>query len=748
MRPSVSDPLVSAVRRARDAGESHLPEAAGLLLAERIGVAVAGAVVIRGPEAVDGRLLSALSGEDVVVKAISPAIRHKSELGAVAFCARRVRQVRDTVREMVERLADVPLEGFRIEERVDYDPTFGGELLVGIRWTEEFGPVVNVGVGGVYAEHLSSALGGNAATAILSPALTRERDPIRAALASLALFPVVTGGLRGQRARIDPERLVTLAERLLAVAPGVCPEPLAEIELNPVVIDRSGRLVALDALARLGSPAGATPPPRPRDRIARMLRPASAAVVGVSRRLNPGRIILRNMLEAGFDRERLVVVKPGGGTLDGCTTVPDLASLAAPVDLLVLAVDAGRAADLLEETIRGDLAGGVILIPGGLGERQGSQAVATRLSGAILEGRRDGREGPVVNGGNCLGIRSLPGRYDTMFIPRHKLAFPRRPASPVALVSQSGAFAVARASRLAALNPRYVVSVGNQIDLTLGDYLEHLADDDELRVFALYVEGFRPGDGLRLLRTAARLTAEGRPVVLYRAGRTPEGTRATASHTASIAGDWEVTRALGETAGVVVADTLADFDDLVRLFALLDGRRPAGRGLGALSNAGFECVAAADRVGALRLTPLAAATTSRLEAIFRAARIEGIVAPGNPLDVTPILGDEAFVEAAETLLADPGVDVGVIGCVPLTSALDTVEPDSGHDEDPAHPTSVVQRLVALRSRRPEPWVAALDAGPPYDRAAALLEAGGVPTFRRIDRAVAVVGRWVEWWSGR
>ncbi len=741
------DRLADVVARARADGRHHLTESEGLGLARGLGLAVPASVEIPGVDAVDQALLDRLPGEEVVIKAIAPALRHKSERGAVVVAAREVTSVRAAARAMADRLGDLRLDGFRLEERVLYDPSVGGELLAAIRWTDEFGPVAYLGLGGIYVEHLSSAFATDRATALLSPDLPATGPRIRRALDRLALTPIVTGGLRGQAPRIPADRLVGLVARLLDHARRLFPEPLIELELNPVVIDRDGRLVALDALVRLGGPPPTEPPPRPRGRIDRLLRPRSAAVVGVSRRLNPGRIILRNMLGAGFDPERLVVVKPGAGRIDGCATVPDLTALDAPVDLLVLAVEATHAADLLEETIRGDLAGGVILIPGGLGELAGSRETVKRLVDTLGEARRSGDHAPVVNGGNCLGIRSLPGHYDTMFIPRHKLAFPDRPPGPLALLAQSGAFAVARASWLSTLNPRFIVSVGNQIDLTLGDYLEHLADDPEIRVFGIYAEGFRAGDGRRVLRTAARLAEQGRPVILYRAGRTPEGARASASHTASIAGDWEVTRALAEQAGAVVADTLADFDDLVRLFTLLDDRPPAGVGLGALSNAGFECVAAADRVGALRLPRLAPATTERLGELFRAARIDGIVTPANPLDVTPILGDQAFVEAAETLLSDPSVDVGVVGCVPLTGALDTAEPGDGHDEDPSHPGSVIRRLVALRERRSEPWVAAVDAGPLYDRAAALLEAGGVPTFRRIDRAVEMLVRWVEWRTG-
>jgi acyl-CoA synthetase (NDP forming) len=307
---------------------------------------------------------------------------------------------------------------------------------------------------------------------------------------------------------------------------------------------------------------------------------------------------------------------------------------------------------------------------------------------------------------------------------------------------------VARSSKLWSLNPRYVVTIGNQMDLTVGDYLRGLAAEEDLRVFACYVEGFREGDGERWVETAASLAAAGKAVVLYRAGRTPAGARATASHTASIAGDYAVTRALATAAGALVAETHEDFEDLVRLACRLDGRPVPGFALGMLSNAGFECVTAADNLGPFVLAPFAPATVRRLEGLLAAARLEAIVGVQNPLDVTPILGDEAFEAAARAIVGDPGVDVGVVGCVPLSGALATVAAAEGHGEDLGRSGAIGPRLAGLFAASGKPWVAVVDAGPLYDPFAHLLEARGVPVFRTADRALRLLGTWAAWRHAR
>ena len=307
----------------------------------------------------------------------------------------------------------------------------------------------------------------------------------------------------------------------------------------------------------------------------------------------------------------------------------------------------------------------------------------------------------------------------------------------MAIISQSGAFGITQLSKLTHLNAKYTISVGNQMDVTVGDYLEYLKDDPDIEVFSVYVEGFKPLDGERFLSAAREITASGRDVVLYRAGRTAAGAQASRSHTASVAGDYAVTRALAVGAGVVVAETLRDFADLTIMFSALRGREPAGWGLGALSNAGFECVAIADNLGRFHLAEFRAETHAALASVFREARIDSVVDVHNPIDLTPMANDRAYEEAVRAMLADPGVDAAIVGCVPLTGALNTL-PAGPHGEDLSHPDSVVNRLTRLKEETKKPWVAVVDSGPLYDPMASRLEAGGVPTFREADRALRML----------
>lgn len=712
---------------ARAAGRDVLLETEGLALLRSFGVRVPEYVVVRDEADARGADLAALPGDRVVVKVLSPDVLHKSDVGGVAVVAKE--DVAGAVADMTRRLAGTRIEGFCVQELVPHEPGLGRELLVGLRWTDDFGPTVTFGAGGIHTELLADAF----PPAIVSPAL-----PVR--LEGRAVTDLFTSDRRGQPAPLLPAELEDLVARFVRLATETMPGPLAELEINPLVLTGDGP-VALDAVVRLAGPRPATAPPRPLRKLDALLKPRRVAVMGVSRKPNPGHIIVNNLKREGFPPGRLFIVKPGGGELLGCRCFDSVADLPEPVDLLILSVAAPQVPGIVRDVVRTRKAESLILIPGGLGEQPGTEGLVAEMCEALHGARATDWGGPVLNGGNCLGIRSRPGHYDTMFIPDYKLPVPRGPVAPLAVLSQSGAFAVAKASELGSLNPKYLVSIGNQADLTIGDYLQHLRHDDGIEVFACYVEGFRPLDGRAFLEAAAKITASGRTVLLYRAGRTPEGGQAAASHTASLAGDYRVSRELARAAGVVLVERTADFEDLTKLFTLLRGKRVAGLRLGAVTNAGFESVAMADNLGPFDLARFSEATREQLREVLARMRLESIVSAKNPLDLTPITTDEPYADAVAAVLGDDGVDVAVIGCVPLSGALQTLPAGEAHAENVHGEHSVAQRLADVILASDKATIAVVDGGPLYDPMARLLEARGVPTFRSADRALRLFAQY-------
>ncbi|TFG83147.1 MAG: hypothetical protein E4H20_06195, partial [Spirochaetales bacterium] len=459
--------------------------------------------------------------------------------------------------------------------------------------------------------------------------------------------------------------------------------------------------------------------------------------------MNNGRIILRNLIDNGFDKKRLYIVKAGSDEIDGCRCVPDVAGLPEKVDLFVLVIPAAQAPACIAELAELDKAESVIVIPGGLEEKSGTQVIVARMQAALDLSRKSPSRGPLLNGGNCLGVRSVPGKYNTLFIPEYKLPMPKGAVAPVAVVSQSGAFAICRISKHPDVNPKYVITCGNQMDVTIGDYLERLADDAELELFAVYVEGFKPLDGEKTLRACRKIVASGRDVIFYRAGRTAAGAAASASHTASIAGDYPVTRALLQQIGVVVAETLDEFDDLLTAFCLLRGKKARGLRLGALSNAGFECVAFADNLDRLSIAEFSKKAGPRLEKIFADARISDIVDVHNPIDLTPMADDAAYHDSFRAVMEDDNVDAGIVGIVPLTVRMNTLAKAAHHGEDVTRDDSIAGRYGRMMKEGDKPWVAVVDSGEIYDPLSRELEDRGVPTFRTADRALKILNTWLR-----
>ena len=722
---------------ARRSGRLSLLEPEGYELLRCAGIAVPPYAFVRDASEVADEDLQALPGERLVIKVAAPEITHKTDVGGVVVVPHDQAAVSGAIREMADRLGPAAV-GYTIAGFVEHDPGIRGELLLSLRWTNDFGPVVTVGAGGTDAETVARHLRPDSRVAIVSPSTT-PREELRDRLSGTLGVELATSNLRGQPPRLAMDRLVDVVERLLALARACCPDDLAELEINPLAVTPDG-LVALDVIATLGAGHREVRPDRPIGQIRHLLEPRTIAIVGVSSKMNPGRVILHNLLTDGFDADHVWVVKPGVERMEGCRCVPDLESLPEKVDLLVVAVAAADAPTIVASAIESDAAAAVIVIPGGLEEKQGTDALVGRMHEALATARAGGG-GPLINGGNCLGIRSRPGHYDTMFISKAKLATPGGPAGSVAILSQSGGFAISRLSRLRGIEPRYVITVGNQMDLTIGDHLSYLVDDPAVEVFGVYVEGFAPLDGLQFLRAARAIADAGRSVILYRGGRTRAGAAASASHTASIAGDAVVTRALAQASGVVIADTVQEFDDLLATFARLRGRAPAGPRLAAVTNAGFECVAIGDNLGSLELVDFEGRTAERIAQVLARQRIDGVVDLHDPLDLTPIAGAAAYEDIVRTILDDDGIDLALVGVVPLTDELETLAADTSHDEDVSAPDGIAARLVRLWATSDKPWVVVVDAGPLYDPLCRLLEDGGLPTFRTVDNAVRTLDRW-------
>ena len=742
-RPSAQTDPAMILLKAQEEGREILLESEAYSLLAQAGVDVPSHRLVTSADEVDEALCAAIRSSQAVVKIVSPDILHKSDVGGVVFCENSVAAVREAVSRVLAAAKrakpEARVHGVLVSEKIPYKTGPGREVLAGFRCDRAFGPVVFCGVGGLDTEFLLRVLKPASARAIVSTCGLTE-DKVRAQLKGTFVHEALCVGLRSGREHVIPEdTLVRLIFKLAAMADRfstLTPEGgigLAELEVNPFVPSDDGRLVAVDALARVHRP-GAPAPARPIENVRHLLTPKSAVVIGVSAEsLNVGRVILRNLIHGGgLTRDEIFVIHPKATEIDGCRAFPTPQALPETIDMAVVAVPAAGGADrVVNEFVEKRLARSVTLVTGGFGETESGREAEARMREAIERSHRAPDGGVLVNGGNCLGIISVPGGYSTFFLPPYKLPFNDATGQNVASISQSGAYLVTQISNLdRAIKPRYAISFGNQMDLTVSDYLEYLEGDKAVQVFAVYLEGFRKGDGRRFLEVSRKISDQGRTVLFYKAGRTREGRVAASSHTAAVVGDYEVSRELVRAAGVLDCVTLDMFEDYLMTFSFLAGRKPTGRRIAVLSNAGFECTAAADKLYGLEIAEFASWTRERLRTLLPA----GIVDVHNPVDTTPITPTESYAGCVEALLDDPNVDALVVAGVPATPFLENLAKGKGHGEDIARESSLPSRLVRIFQASTKPIVFSVDSGPLYEECVQMMKRAGLPCFRKVDRA--------------
>jgi len=643
------------------------------------------------------------------------------------------------------------IKGFLICEAVEYDKTgFGTELLMGLRNSRDFGPVATMGVGGVEIEYLSERIQEGKAVSIGSPHILFKED-IHRILEPLAVYDKLVGNVRGSEALISKDELVETYFRFLKLgayySPYKADHPyvIEEAEVNPFVV-QDNSLIALDGMCRFSR--NQTMPRKSRhENLKYLLKPKTIGIIGVSEKMNVGHIILNNILSGGFYNWNVFVVKPDTKEIEGCTCVPTIADLPKSVDLFVIAVSAEQTYDVIKELIAHEKARSAIIIAGGIGEKKGTKDLEEEIKKLLENGIKNNKLTPVVNGGNCLGIYSKPGKYDTTFVPHYKLPRTTGRKTNLVYLSQSGAFMISRMSKLPNIEPLYAISIGNQIDLTVSDYLHYFKDDEEAQVFGVYVEGFMPADGLACAKAACQIvTKEGKMIVIYKAGRTPEGREATASHTASVAGDYSISKSILEEAGAIVADSIFDFENYVKNLSFLSHKEIRGNRIAIISNAGFECVTMADNLKddlEFRLADLSPKTQKRISQILETQGITRLQDVHNPLDTTPVANDAVFADCVLAMLEDENVDCAIISPVPMTPSMQTLVPGRFHEENVYHPNSIAMRLIDVFHKTDKPFVVNLDAGDLFKPMVDCLEQAGVPTFRRADVAVKFLRKYIN-----
>ena len=374
-----------------------------------------------------------------------------------------------------------------------------------------------------------------------------------------------------------------------------------------------------------------------------LFEPRSMAVFGVSLsndRHPANEIFNKNLLRYPV---RVFGVNPRGGTINGEAIHPSIAEVPEPVDLAVIAVRADLVPGVLSECIEAKVRSAVV-ISGGFGE-VGRQDLQARIADIAKEASF-----PFI-GPNCLGIYA-PSRVDTFFLPGERMVTPA--VGNVSFVSQSGGILVDQMINFTneGVGLAKAISIGNKALLGELEILDYLAADPATKVIAFYIEGFGANEGREFVLRAERC---GKPVVVLKSGKSPGGSAAVSSHTASLAGDYASFSAVLSQYGIVEATNeleLVSFCESLSAYA----KRCTGR-VGIVTASGGHGAIAVDACAARGIAVPALPEESR-ETLRKtlSASVQGIATLANPVDLTGSGIDEDFVATARFFFAREEID--------------------------------------------------------------------------------------------
>lgn len=452
-----------------------------------------------------------------------------------------------------------------------------------------------------------------------------------------------------------------------------------------------------------------------------LFAPRTVAIVGASAdSAKWGHIVSRRALASPGDRTVLLVNRYAAEVL-GRRTYPSARAAAEAhgvrLDLAVLCVPATGFVDAVRDAVAAG-ARALVGITAGLSETGPEGA---RLEAEALAVARDADA--VLLGPNCLGLVDTGTGL--------QLAHAELPAGDVAVLSQSGNLVLDLAGLLAdrGLGVSRFVSLGNQADLGVVDFLHACAAHDGTRAVAVYAEDVVDGpaflDGARALRDADK------PLVLLAPGRSEAAVRSAASHTGSLTSASMVVDAACAAVGAHRVDHPTQLADL--LVALLAPRRMPGDRVAILTDGGGHGAVAADAVAAagLRTPALTGALVTELaDALWPQATVT------NPVDLAGA-GEQdvaTYARGVRLLLGSDQVD-GVL----LTGFFGGYSTEQSNLTEPE--LAVAAQMAAAVAAQDKPLV--VQTIHPDSPSVALLRAAGIPVHRDVDRACAVLAGLVE-----
>ena len=374
-----------------------------------------------------------------------------------------------------------------------------------------------------------------------------------------------------------------------------------------------------------------------------LFEPRSVALVGASKdEWKSGGMFINSMLKDNY-AGMIYPVNPKESEIMGLKCYPNLSGIPGEIDLAILAIPSSAIIPAMEECARKCVKFAVVHAVGFSEMGAAGRDYEKRMVDIAHEG------GVRIIGPNCMGIFTSRGRVNTV------VPYARMPMQPgtVGFVGQSGwaSETMLRLGSSRGLRFSGIISIGNQSDLTVEDLIGYWGADPNTRVIAAYVEGLK---NARRFMEIAREICPHKPVIIWKGGSSEMGARSAASHTGSLAGDYDVFQAMCRQVGIIAAKGMEDVIDLAVAFNC--PVLPPGRPVGLLIEAGGGAVASSDacvREG-LTIPQLSQQTQDRLAAYLK-DKVPSSTNRKNPVDLVWVpIGDTygVYADCLEMVLTD------------------------------------------------------------------------------------------------
>lgn len=318
-----------------------------------------------------------------------------------------------------------------------------------------------------------------------------------------------------------------------------------------------------------------------------LFEPRSIALVGASADATKNTSRPQRYLRKHGYTGRILPINPGRDTVFGDKAYPDLMSVPEAIDHAFIMVPAKAVGASIEQCVTKGVPVATIYSDGfaetgAEGRREQDRIIAMARAGGVR-----------VIGPNCIGLMSTdPGCAISV---NAVLEMAEIKVGPLAIVSQSGSMLGGLLSRGLGRGVGFskLISVGNESDLSVGEFADLLVDDPHTGTILLFLETLRDAD--KLAHAARRAYAAGKPVVVYKLGRSEVGQDLAASHTGAMAGSDEVADTFFRAHGIVRIDTL---ENLFEAPALFVNQKPSKRHrVAVMTTTGGGAAAVVDRLG-------------------------------------------------------------------------------------------------------------------------------------------------------